>query len=279
MMMIMASIVEFTLHREHSFDISTLLPGAISQLNETTDTLTVEHTCKLIGMICGTREVTLLVRLVQATTQLGLGSDCVIPLFLSTLSSPKTHALTAAKCHVILQPIFKGTRVLLHKQKFLRSLVPLVTPLIESADLTDAVRCSVVRGIGSLLSSLPESLLSTEGASLSPIIFSSLSPTTTDCQGLRVVQFLLKSVPSAATMHLDTLIPQLLTVSKDSPTVEVRVEGLKTLESVCSEVHFTHVHLHRARVVRGVREVLADRKRVVRSAASRTLDKWIMLEP
>ena len=51
MMMIMASIVEYTLHREHSFDISTLLTDAINQLNETTDTLTVDHTSKLIGML------------------------------------------------------------------------------------------------------------------------------------------------------------------------------------------------------------------------------------
>ena len=138
------------------------------------------------------------------------------------------------------------------------------------------VSSSLVRGVGALLRLLPQSLITTHGDTLIPIILHNLP--TCDISTLKLVQHLLTNAPSLLLLHLDSLVKHLCALSRDAH-LHVRVEAMRTLDTCTSQLHHVHTHVHQRAVLREMRAVLADRKRVVRLAAAQTLQKWEMLQP
>ena len=81
-------------------------------------------------------------------------------------------------------------------------------------------------------------------------------------------------------MHLDSLVAQLCELGASREvSVRCRVEAVKTLETCTTQLHHKHTHVQREFVIKRLRTVLGDRKRVVRQAGAETLQKWVMLQP
>ena len=127
---------------------------------------------------------------------------------------------------------------------------------------------------------LPQSLISTHGDTLYPIILNNLSPATCDTASLKLIQYLISNTPGIIVMHLDSLVAQLCALSTSrAVSVRCRVEAVSTLQMCTGQLHHTHTHVQRERVIKELRTVLGDRKRVVRQAGADTLQSWIMLQP
>ena len=137
-----------------------------------------------------------------------------------------------------------------------------------------------MRGIGTLLLALPQSLVSTHGDTLYPVILNNLSSSTCDTAALHLLQYLLSNTPGIITMHLDSLVKQLCAVSAScAVSVRCRVEAVKTLKMCTTQLHHKHTHVQREYVMKQLRTVLGDKKRVVRLAGAETLQSWVMLQP
>lgn len=258
--------------------------------------------------------------------------------YVECLTNKQTHRHTANLTPNVLDTIYQGNRMVLYKQRFLLTLIPLITPFIKSsANLPGDVSVSLVQAVGTLLQCLPQTLVSTHGDTLYPILVKNLTPSLCDTALLHLIQHLISTSPGVVIMHLDTLIARLgtlsaaggghcdpaqtrgasssgvsrcdngvssgcskevgavaketislpsdiaLTSNTSSNTstsecsVRVRVEALITLRLCTSQLHHKHTHIHRDSVLKSLRNVLRDRKRVVRQAAAETVQSWTML--
>ena len=68
-------------------------------------------------------------------------------------------------------------------------------------------------------------------------------------------------------------------ISSSVCSARVRVEALRTLKECTTQLHHKHTHIHTDAVLKALRTVLKDRKRVVRLAAAETVQSWVMLQP
>ena len=103
-------------------------------------------------------------------------------------------------------------------------------------------------------------------------------------------------------MHLDTLVARLTSLCRSGTdavrggtdavrsgtdaagsvavcNAHVRIEALRTLRDCTIRLHHKHTHMHREFVVKALKTVLRDKKRIVRQAASETIQSWIMMQP
>ncbi|KAL5264400.1 hypothetical protein ACHWQZ_G005478 [Mnemiopsis leidyi] len=227
-------------------------------------------------------KVWLCIRVCQALVYRWSSSvERAVKLFVECLTDKQTHSHTAQLTRHVLEPVYMGNRMILHKQRFLLTLIPLITPFINNSSLLSGeISSSLVKGVGTLLLALPQSLISTHGDTLYPVILNNLTPDTCDTASLKLVQYLISNTPGIIIMHLDSLVAQLCELGASREvSVRCRVEAVNTLKICTTQLHHKHTHVQREFVIKRLKTVLGDRKRVVRQVGAETLQQWVMLQP
>ncbi|KAI9137438.1 hypothetical protein BKA69DRAFT_1097816 [Paraphysoderma sedebokerense] len=84
--------------------------------------------------------------------------------------------------------------------------------------------------------------------------------------------------PSVITEHLGSLVPILLelTVVSSSNTMNVRISALRCL-GVLTTLKYTKLHPFKPNILRSLKDVLDDPKRLVRKEAVDCRNRWFVL--
>ena len=84
---------------------------------------------------------------------------------------------------------------------------------------------------------------------------------------------LIESAPTTVISHIDSLVKLLLQLTRYQASMKVREKSVLTLERFCT-FPFRVLFPVRDVVVSELKQVLDDRKRIVRRAASRCRNEW-----
>lgn len=201
-------------------------------------------------------------------------SEFFIKQFIRCLTDPNLHSDTADLSHHVLDPLPRGRRSVLYKQRFLIKFVELLSEVLP---LTEPSASSVVKCVGVLLLSVPPSLIEQHVDVLYPLLLEGLGRGLAQSRSLQILQHLMTNLPHLLASQLDSLITSLCNVCSSEVNVRCRVEAYSTLEQCAVRFPLTKTHLHRDKVLRRSRKGLGDKKRVVRVKCAECINAWTML--
>nr|XP_006817162.1 PREDICTED: MMS19 nucleotide excision repair protein homolog [Saccoglossus kowalevskii] len=166
---------------------------------------------------------------------------------------------------------------LMYRQRLFMQTLPRILAGFEKAN--EDKKQYYLSALSHLLQFIPKQVLLSELPPLMPMLVQSLY-----CQdvGLYVstsdtLSMLIQDAPTVISLYVDTLLPQLLTLSTYQQSMKVRIAALKCIGLFVTLP--THVIYPRQKeVVRRLASVLDDRKRLVRQQAVTARGLWFLLE-
>nr|XP_045590445.1 MMS19 nucleotide excision repair protein homolog [Procambarus clarkii] len=164
---------------------------------------------------------------------------------------------------------------LLYKQRYFEGVV---TPLVNMFDANeDSSKHNALLALSSLLSSLPYLILNTHIKKLLPVLLQGITSreaVLTESTLCTLASVLKQSIHHAAP-YTNTLVSTLVPLTVNHP-LTVRMKALECLEAL-ADLPASTVLPYRNDVIRGLRDVLNDKKRVVRRAATGARCTWILV--
>ncbi|XP_078589095.1 MMS19 nucleotide excision repair protein homolog [Branchiostoma floridae x Branchiostoma japonicum] len=165
---------------------------------------------------------------------------------------------------------------LMYKQRFFMENLPALVDGFNQAD--DGRKQSFLCAVSHLLTFIPRQVLLGALPPLVPLLVQSLLGEDPSLQvsTLEMFSSLVQEAPQVISKNVDALIPQLLELSKNGPTMKVRMAALKSVGSMTSLPHAV-VYPYRNRVVRELAVAVGDKKRMVRKEAVAARGEWFLL--
>ncbi|CAL4187032.1 unnamed protein product, partial [Meganyctiphanes norvegica] len=164
---------------------------------------------------------------------------------------------------------------LLYKQRFFEAKIGILGDIFSSSE--GCKKQNAMLAVASLLPCLPSLVLRDHMNRLLPILLQGLQCSeATVLEGIvgTLASLLDQSVAHAAP-HISTLMPRLLNLTKGHQ-INVRIKSLECLKAL-SSLPSPILLPYKNEVVRGLRPVLNDHKRVVRQTATTTRCAWVLV--
>jgi len=135
--------------------------------------------------------------------------------------------------------------------------------------------------ISNLLKNLPTSVLLDELHNILPLLLNALNVQENQdanllLSTLNTFMMLVKEVPITIANHLKELIPQLLKISCDNRDARVRLISLQCISEL-SHLSVELISPYMKSIVRGLKPVLDDKKRLVRKMAVKARNEWYVV--
>ncbi|KAK3603029.1 hypothetical protein CHS0354_037777 [Potamilus streckersoni] len=166
---------------------------------------------------------------------------------------------------------------MMYKQRFFVENIALLTEGFQSSQ--PEVKSNYLKAVSHLLKGLPVQVLMTELPKTFPLLVKSLLCDDIDLQLSTMVTFsdLTHDAPDLIAKNIDSIIPQLLKLSRYEASMKVRIAALKCIRGL------TVLPLHiivpfKASIIRALESVLDDKKRLVRKEAAGARNEWFLLE-
>lgn len=98
-------------------------------------------------------------------------------------------------------------------------------------------------------------------------------------QSLEILEILLKFSVLEFSTHISSIVPLLVKISDTDSIAKVRALSLKCLlEIINGEIPYSKLHPFKNLVVKGLSNVIDDRKRLVRYLAAKVRNEWIVIK-
>ncbi|KAL5022527.1 hypothetical protein ScPMuIL_001682 [Solemya velum] len=180
------------------------------------------------------------------------------------------------ECEDVLNKNTHAVIRIMYRQRF---FVENVGKLVEGFNTSPTdTKKNYLLAISHLLKVLPKQVLLTELPPLFPLMVQSLLYEDKDLQlsTLNALYDLTHDAPKVVAQHVDSVIPQLLTLAKHKQNMKIRIAALKSLGVMT--VLSDHVILpYKSQVTRTLEQVLDDHKRLVRNEAVLARGEWFLV--
>ncbi|XP_066278817.1 MMS19 nucleotide excision repair protein homolog [Branchiostoma lanceolatum] len=185
------------------------------------------------------------------------------------------HVILSDSSDVLCKESHANIR-LMYRQRFFMENLPALVDGFNQAD--DGRKQSFLCAVSHLLTFMPRQVLLGALPLLVPLLVQSLLGEDPSLQvsTLEMFSSLVQEAPQVISQNIDALIPQLLELSKNGPSMSVRMAALKSLGSMTSLPHAV-VYPYRNRVVRELALAVGDKKRMVRKEAVAARGEWFLL--
>ncbi|NXD14736.1 MMS19 protein, partial [Nothocercus nigrocapillus] len=167
-------------------------------------------------------------------------------------------------CHADVRIMFR--------QRFFTDNVPKLVQGFHRAG--PDVKANYLKGLSHVLNHLPKPVLVTELPTLLSLLLEALSCSDRVVQlsTLSCLQPLLLEAPQIMSMHIDTLVSKVLSLTS-SPTMAVRIAALRCAHAL-TNLPLTVLLPYKPRVIRALAKPLDDKKRLVRKEAVAARGEW-----
>lgn len=203
---------------------------------------------------------------------------------LALLSSPDLGRIAAQGVEIVLtecvdvmnKDMRANVKILYRQRFFLENLDKIVTGFNQAGD---ANQTNFLLTLSHCIQGLNKQVLISQLSEVYPLLIKSLLSDNIELQLATMVTLgdLIEAAPDIVDKHVDSLIPQLLSLATYKPSMKVRMAAVRCLGQLTSLP--LHVALpYRAKVVRDLLPVLDDRKRLVRAEAVEARQRWILLD-
>ncbi|EPX73887.1 TFIIH regulator [Schizosaccharomyces octosporus yFS286] len=164
---------------------------------------------------------------------------------------------------------------ILYKQKFYVEVMPKLLEAIR--EVTSKEKPFYLMVLSIVIGNVPEDVVIPDMPTVLPLLLQCLvlEDIGVKYSALNVIMTAIKEMPSLISDYMNSLIPSLLTIPKDTNNpAAIRLLALKCLGLLPELISPIHIQPFRAKVIREMIPCLDDIKRVVRTEASRTRHKW-----
>ncbi|XP_074595992.1 MMS19 nucleotide excision repair protein [Brevipalpus obovatus] len=177
-----------------------------------------------------------------------------------------------------LSPVYGGQVSPLYAQKyFYHTLNPLLKGYSDSTDIQKHYFALCLLG---LFKNLPKSLMRDEIVKFQSIIILRLDGADDSLSASIVLDCLcimIEMDSAVLSRNLNGIINQLLRLGKNNPYLIIRQKSLECLIQMAKSMNSEALIPEQPRVIRSLKEILGDKKRLVRSACSKALQEWLLL--
>jgi hypothetical protein len=185
------------------------------------------------------------------------------------------HILTLAHDYV-LSPWGRCNTQMFWKQKLWSRFLP---PLLSSLKSTDGKEgkyllavCGLACGVNkSVLESSLDELVLVAVRSLS---LSSISSFRSQC--VQLLETLLEFNVERFSPHVNSIVPELLTICQKEQQAKVRAASLRCLLNLL-QLQYHHLHAVKIKVIKGLQKVTDDNKKAIRLLAAKVRNKYITI--
>merc|ERR1712071_386898 len=165
---------------------------------------------------------------------------------------------------------------LMYRQRFFQSTVPRLLALYEQSKQSNG---ACFAAIANQLAFVPHAVIISHMATLVPLLVQCLAVEQQNrliVSTINALLGLMRDNTLALVDHIDTLVPRLIVLAIDAPSMVVRSLALKCLSELINAPSIILLPL-REQVNQQLVPCLGDKKRLVRREASQARHKWIML--
>ncbi|XP_033632616.1 MMS19 nucleotide excision repair protein homolog isoform X2 [Asterias rubens] len=165
---------------------------------------------------------------------------------------------------------------LMYRQRFFLYLLPNI--IDGHGKTTPEKKTNYLQALSNLLHFVPRQVLLSELPPLMPLLVQSLRQENGAlCLSvLERLETLTHDAPSIISEYVNSLLPELLRLAGDKPSMKVRISALRCIGEFTTLPHHI-VFPYQSQVIRGLVPRLDDKKRVVRKEAVRSRNLWMML--
>lgn len=167
-------------------------------------------------------------------------------------------------------------RFLYRQRLFTISISSLIKGFNEVSD--DAEQICYLTAVNHLLHFLPHYVIMDAGHPLLPLLIQTLSLSNASLMltALSTINSLLLEAPESMSSYVTSLVPRLLKISVDAPTMKERIAALNCLNSLTKQPTSALLPV-RSDVVSALAACVDDRKRLVRQEAVSTRCNWYLV--
>jgi len=165
---------------------------------------------------------------------------------------------------------------LMYRQRFFQETVPRLLALYQHSKQSNG---ACFAAIANQLAFVPHAIIISHMATLVPLLVQCLAVEQQNrliVSTINALLGLMRDNTLALVDHIDTLVPRLLLLATDAPSMVVRSLALKCLSELINAPSVVLLPL-RDKVSRELIPCLGDKKRLVRREAALARHRWIML--
>ncbi|XP_052770536.1 MMS19 nucleotide excision repair protein homolog [Mya arenaria] len=207
-----------------------------------------------------------------------------VSMLIQTLSSTANGRQAARGFQTVLsmyeevlnRQMHASVRMMYRQRFFLEHLGPIVTAY--GSALQESKK-NYLLALSYMMQGLDKQVIIPEMNKIYPLLIQSLLQDDLDLQlvTMETLSELLCSAPSVVAKQIDSLVPQLLSLTTYKPSMKVRISALKCLKELTTLP--SHVLVpYQNKVCRALVPVLDDMKRLVRAQAVVARQEWILLD-
>jgi hypothetical protein len=175
----------------------------------------------------------------------------------------------------LLKGLQNSTSNYSQKRSYLLSICGLccgIHNMVLTSSITDLVTVSV-QAINAAITPLNDTLDAIQQKKDSLVLHS------LKIQSLEILEILLKFNVMEFSAHISSIVPLLVKISNTDTIAKVRALSLKCLlEIINGEIPYSKLHPFKNLVVKGLSNVIDDRKRAVRYLAAKVRNEWIVIK-
>ena len=198
------------------------------------------------------------------------------------LSDPAMGMAAAASFEVVVSDCAEALNTashanlrIMYRQRYFLENVPSLIEGLHSAEAN--LKKHFLIALSHLLGAVTHQVLLSELSRVFPVLVQSLSHSETSLVAptVKIIQRLVTDVPDFVSEHIDSLVPLLLGLCSHAK-MAVRANVLECLSCIAALPEHKVFPLA-SRVIKALRPVLDDHKRIVRAEAVKCCSKWYLI--